>query len=586
MDKKSKWRYSIETKLIIGFGVVIMVIMTASIYIYHRAIFLSRETTYEKMYSQAEFYLQTLEQEIEHIRQLQRDFFNDRKLTFLIGPEMNISDYEKRDALLSVMERMNTITGVSNLIQEGVLYLPKPGYRITSTEVKRMGKTDEETVMESVKYLDGLIHYDGNCFFIVEAGVPKISSDSVPNHILIIKFSSKELEKNLASLNLAEESGALIYNAEDNIIVEHSSGNYVGNEILQILDVDAGEDYFKAQRIKTGKEHYLVFVGGQGTLGLFVEYRKENTIMEAINQFRIMVYVIFILMLSVAVLFGIYSERLIHKPIAVLLEAFERIQTGDWTEHINHNRRDEFSYLYDGFNEMEDRMGELIEKVYVQTNLTQRAQMKQLQAQIAPHFLYNSFFSLRRKIKGGDYESAEELAKHLGTYFQYLTRNESDYVSLKQETEHAKSYAAIQGTRFIYRISIDFEELPEKFQNLIVPRLVLQPLLENAFEYGLENKEKDGVLWVHFVETEEEYQILIEDNGETPDEKIQELSEKMKEGKTGEITGLYNIQKRLQILYRHQSGLRIERSNIGGVKVIMFICKGEDKGESEFTDSR
>ena len=60
----------------------------------------------------------------------------------------------------------------------------------------------------------------------------------------------------------------------------------------------------------------------------------------------------------------------------------------------------------------------------------------------------------------------------------------------------------------------------------------------------------------------------------------------MKEGKTGEITGLYNIQKRLQILYRHQSGLRIERSNIGGVKVIMFICKGEDKGESEFTDSR
>ena len=162
MDKKSKWRYSIETKLIIGFGVVIMVIMTASIYIYYRAIFLSRETTYEKMYSQAEFYLQTLEQEIEHIRQLQRDFFNDRKLTFLIGPEMNISDYEKRDARVSVMERMNTITGVSNLIQEGVLYLPKPGYRITSTEVKRMGKTDEETVMESVKYLDGLIHYDGN----------------------------------------------------------------------------------------------------------------------------------------------------------------------------------------------------------------------------------------------------------------------------------------------------------------------------------------------------------------------------------------------------------------------------------------
>lgn len=585
MGRKGKWWYSIETKLIIGFGMVITVIMIAATYIYHRAIILSRQTTYEKMYSQAEFYLQTLEQETEHIRQLQRDFFNDRKLTFLIGPEMNISDYEKRDALLSVMERMNTITGVSDLIQEGVLYLPKSSYRITSTEIKRMGMNDEEEVKRYMDYLDGLIHYDGNCFFVVEAGAPRISSDSVPNHILVIKFSVKKLQEKLASLNLAEESGAFIYNVRDDVIVEHSSGNYMGNEILQILDLDAGENYLNAQRMKIGKEHYLVFAGGQGTLGLFVEYRKENTIMGAIDQFRIIVNVIFILMLLVAVLFGVYSKRLIHKPITVLLKAFERIQSGNWSEHINHNRRDEFSYLYDGFNEMEDKMGEMIEKVYVQTNLAQRAQMKQLQTQIAPHFLYNSFFSLRRKIKGGDYENAEKLAKHLGAYFQYLTRNESDYVSLKQEVEHAKSYAAIQGTRFIYRISINFEELPEDFENLIVPRLVLQPLLENAFEYGLESKEKDGILWVHFAETQKEYQILIEDNGETPDEMIQELSRKLKEGKTGEVTGIYNIHKRLQILYDYQSGLRIERSSIGGVSVIMFIGKGGGESESEFADS-
>ena len=585
MGRKGKWWYSIETKLIIGFGMVITVIMIAATYIYHRAIILSRQTTYEKMYSQAEFYLQTLEQETEHIRQLQRDFFNDRKLTFLIGPEMNISDYEKRDALLSVMERMNTITGVSDLIQEGVLYLPKSSYRITSTEIKRMGMTDEEEVKRYMDYLDGLIHYDGNCFFVVEAGAPRISSDSVPNHILVIKFSVKKLQEKLASLNLAEESGAFIYNVRDDVIVEHSSGNYMGNEILQILDLDAGENYLNAQRMKIGKEHYLVFAGGQGTLGLFVEYRKENTIMGAIDQFRIIVNVIFILMLLVAVLFGVYSKRLIHKPITVLLKAFERIQSGNWSEHINHNRRDEFSYLYDGFNEMEDKMGEMIEKVYVQTNLAQRAQMKQLQTQIAPHFLYNSFFSLRRKIKGGDYENAEKLAKHLGAYFQYLTRNESDYVSLKQEVEHAKSYAAIQGTRFIYRISINFEELPEDFENLIVPRLVLQPLLENAFEYGLESKEKDGILWVHFAETHKEYQILIVDNGETPDEMIQELSRKLKEGKTGEVTGIYNIHKRLQILYDYQSGLRIERSSIGGVSVIMFIGKGGGESESEFADS-
>lgn len=574
--KNFRWKHSIETKLLMGFAVVIIVIMTASFFLYHRAIQLSRQTTYEKMYSQTSYYLQALDKEIGHVRQLQIDFFSDRKLTFIIGSDLHLNDYERRDALLSVRERLFTITGVSSLVQDGILYLPKSGYRITPYRVGRIDQEDKERIRWYLQYADGKIHYDGTAFFLVETGAPKVQSDYVPNHVLIISFSTEQLRENLAAVNSSEGSGAFLCHREEDVMIEHSDDRYVGKEIFNLLETDGKGGYRSTQRIKVDGENYLVFVGGQGVMGLFVQYIKESAIMKPINRFRNLAYLLLFLMILAACGFAVYTRRLLHKPISTLLNAFQRIQSGDWTKRIEHNRKDEFSYLYEGFNEMEDQMGNMIEQVYVQTNLAQKAQMKQLQAQIAPHFLYNSFFSLSRKIKRQDYENAEELARHLGAYFQYLTRDHADYVPLEQEVEHAGSYAAIQGTRFVNRIGISFEQLPDRFRQVTVPRLTLQPLLENAFEYGLENKMSGGLLRVRFEETESEFLIYVEDNGEeASDEKLAEMERMLENGKMEEVTGICNIHRRLQIYFQKRGGLRVRRSSLGGVCMMIFIPKGE-----------
>ena len=549
---------------------------------YHSAVELSKELTYEKMYAQAEYYLGTLDQEIGHIRQLQRDFFHDRKLIFLVGPDMNISAYEKRDSLLSVMERVNSIKGVSSLVQEGTLYLPKSGYRITSSEVRNMGSTDKEEMEGYLEYLDGKIHYDGESFFMVEAGVPRIGLYAEPSHLLVIRFSIQQLQQNLAAFGSLGESGAFLYDIQEQALVEHSREG-IGKEILGLLQKDKEGNYLSTQRVAVGGDPYLVFVGGEGVLGYFVEYQRETSVMEPITRFRNLVYLLFVLMLSFAVLSGIYTKGILHRPMETLLQAFKRIQEGNWTEHIRHERQDEFSYIYDGFNQMEDQMGEMISQVYEQTTLAQKAQMKQLQAQIAPHFLYNSFFSLSSKIKRGDYENARELAMHLGDYFQYLTRNESDSVSLGQEVDHARSYSAIQGTRFIHRITITFEELPGHLGKITVPRLILQPLLENAFEHGLEDKVQDGKLWVHFAESGGEYQVLVEDNGEVPDEKLEEMKEGLGKVKA-QSSGIYNINRRLRLFYHNRAGLKVGRSVLGGVCMAIFIPAGNEENSHVYMD--
>lgn len=582
---KREWTNSIVTKFMAGFGVVLLTTMAAFVFVYHQANELARKITYEKMYSQAEYYLQSFDNELDHVRQLQNDFFNDRKLTFIIAPDMNIDDYEKRDCILSVKERIDTVTGVSKLVEDGVLYLPKTEYKIFPAAVNSMREADMEQMKWYLNYADDQIHYDGNNFFIVKTGVPRIQSDSIPNHVFVIYFSKNEIMKDLAVVNISDDSGAFWYNEKEDVLVEHSNGEAVGSQLLPLLNKKKSGEYESVQRLNVQGRDYLVFVGGYGNLGLFVQYELEASVMKPILQFRNLAFVVLGLLTILAVVLGVYFVVSLHQPINSLLNGFRRVQSGNWKEHIEDKRKDEFNQLYQGFNDMEDQIEKLINEVYVQTNLTQRAQMKQLQAQIAPHFLYNSFFLLSRRVKRHDYENAELLAKHLGTYFQYLTRNEADYVPLKLETDHARSYAAIQGARFVNRIHIDFDEIPAAFERIMVPRLILQPLLENAFEYGLENKAVDGVLKVHFEETLDEWQIWVEDNGEdTSDEKLREIASSLAQEKQGEITGIYNIHMRLQNYFHGRGGIRIQRSVIGGTAVSIYIGKGKEVYEQESSD--
>ncbi len=580
---KRRWRDSIEVKLIAGFGGVIVVILAASLFIYAGMIRVTREINYEKMNSQAEFCLQSLDTEVKHVKHLLNQFFTDRNLVFLVWPDMTLTPYEKRDALLSVMERMDTLTGVSALIQNGTLYLPKSGYTITSSSIRRMEEEDREEMTGYGESLDGELHYDGG-FFVAGAGAPRIRSDTVPNYVLAVRFSEQQIREKLSSLCSIGGSGCFLYFEEGPALIEYSQGDYVGEEILKNLKLEQ-EGSLGKRSIRINGEKYLVFAGGSGEMGLFVEYMKEEAVTAPITRFRNLVIVLFALMLLAAVFYGIYVKRLIHNPIETLLEAFQRVKAGDWSEHILLNRQDEFCDLYDGFNDMEDQMGNMIEQVYIQTNLTQRAELKQLQAQIAPHFLFNSFFSLSSKIKRGDYELAQEMAMYLGDYFQYLTRNESDYVQLWQEAEHAQNYAAIQGARFIYRISVSFAQIPDSFREISVPRLILQPLLENAFEHGLENKIRDGLVQVRFVETPEEYQVWVEDNGDISEEKLEEIREGLKRKDPGETSAIFNIHRRLQIYYREKAGLRVRRSELGGLCILIFVSrKAEESNGPEPAD--
>ena len=188
---KKEWLNSIIFRFLAGFMAVILATLTAFAFVYRQAYDMAQKITYEKLHSQAEYYLQSFNNEIGHIQRLQNEFFTDRKLVFIIAPDMNINDYEKRDCLLSVQERVDAITGISTLVDYGVLYLPKSGYRIQPAAVYQMDSEDMDEMYAYLPWADDRIHFDGRNFFIVKTGAPVIQSGSVPNHVFMIRFSRR-----------------------------------------------------------------------------------------------------------------------------------------------------------------------------------------------------------------------------------------------------------------------------------------------------------------------------------------------------------------------------------------------------------
>lgn len=133
---------------------------------------------------------------------------------------------------------------------------------------------------------------------------------------------------------------------------------------------------------------------------------------------------------------------------------------------------------------------------YIETNLQQKilvsqSNLKQLQSQISPHFMYNSYYVLYRMIRRGDQENSLHLAEYLGSFYHYITRNADDEKHLSEEIEHAENYARIQKYRFRDNLHVEIAKPDECIADVYVPRLILQPILENAFKYAYESGNGD-----------------------------------------------------------------------------------------------
>ena len=535
-----------------------------------------RESIVEKNDSQAQFFVDSVDSQIAAAEELVHSLLFDRRLSYLIYPNDILNEYELMQGYLSQQERIKHLMLSSPLIESSVIYLPNREQKITDTYIGEMEESDLEIVKNLYKSATKTMTYENGNLYIVTSGFYYSAGNPIPDILFVVTFSVDKIISNLENYNIYP-GGVSLFELEKNKIIQ---GGGAKLNILELLNgvpnkenlIETGEKF--NQNMKFNRSKYRLLAIPSRYLGTFFQFIPTNEFFDSVNHSYLMLIIYLFSMLIITFYISRYLNNHVHKPLNILVNLFRNVENGDLDVNpipLGDKGR-EFNYVFNSFNHMKIHLKTLIDEVYVQKNLVQRSELKQLQSQINPHFLYNSFFSLNRKLKREDTESAAKLAEHLGIYFQFLTRTGEDIVSLEEEILHAKSYTSVQQIRFYDRIQVEYKELPASYRTKAVPRLILQPIIENAFKYGLENLEEEGKLVISFVEKKKELIVCIEDNGEDlTDDILIKLQEQLNDTKVIEVTGVVNIHRRLKIYFGEKSGLTLSRSEMGGLKVNIYL---------------
>lgn len=574
-----KWRNTIFSRLVVTFLLIMIPIYALGIYIYNWGLYTVKSEISKSTVAQASFYIEGLEKEIERIRILQYDCLNDDNLGKLVYRSQTMKYYDFMEKVVQLQQRLLSIKNSSVYIKNvSVHILPIKKTISTTNGVDDIDKEKFEQIrVPPGLYGAQIISYHGGMY--LSTMKQSNSLNSVSQYMIEIELNQDAFRQALAQFNTYKESGSFLISLVNNgIIANQADGGNVFS-IENILKNISDKDNKGIQFVKTGNKGYLLVHAKSDYLNMeLVRYIPEELVLKPLRSFYTWVWVFSIAAICIILVYSFSTYKFMHKPLLELVKSFRKVEGGDLQVSIQHDSNNEFGYLYKRFNEMVKNLNALIEQIYRQKILMQRAELKQLQSQINPHFLYNSFFVLNTMAKIGDNDNLIVFTKQLGEYFRFVTRSASDDIPLADEVHHAQVYANIQAMRFSKRIHIEFSELPGEFAGLLVPRLIIQPIIENSFKHSLEKKGSNGLIRVCFEKAQSELRIVVEDNGEDLTDTDLDLLQKAlnDDGEDSEVTGIINIHRRIRLVFGMESGLQVLRSELGGLKaVIMVKTKGE-----------
>lgn len=294
-----------------------------------------------------------------------------------------------------------------------------------------------------------------------------------------------------------------------------------------------------------------------------------------------------ILLMLGAVLFSVVAawslSRSIYTPIKKLHDVTATITRNDLQALVTGDNVDEITELGLSFNIMIGKIRDLLDsKIKEQENL-KKAEMRALQAQINPHFLYNTLDTIIWMAESKKYEQVVEIVSALSKFFRISLSKGRDWITIAEEVEQTRSYLTIQKIR--YRDVLDFQiDFDERVSNNTVLKLILQPLVENALYHGIKNKRQGGTISVRAkMKNENEVLLEVEDDGiGFTEEKLAQLQAELADD-SGDIRmesgfGIGNVNKRIRLYYGKQYGLSVSSKYNTGTCVTLVIPAKKDDG--------
>ncbi|WP_336789357.1 sensor histidine kinase [Paenibacillus sp. MMO-177] len=384
-----------------------------------------------------------------------------------------------------------------------------------------------------------------------------------------IYFSMNTLRDLLDNYNRNQDGETLLYHPGHGFLSNNLKGAPYSNELLKYLGDNL--NHVKANQIVAfdGDTYVLNALKLQSLDCYLIDIVPIHAILSPITKSRNLFYGSIVALVVFGIAASLWLYRFIRLPMKQLLQGVRKVRNGDYSVRIPERRDSDFGYLLEGFNYMAADIQELIEKVYAEQLHTKEAKLKQLQSQINPHFLYNCLFYIMNMATLGDEEAVVAMSLNLGEYFRYTTQSDKEYATVDEEIRFVRNYLNIQQLR-MKRLRFDID-LQEDLLKQSLPRLSVQPIVENAVIHGIEPQPEGGTIHIRGFREHDWNTIIIEDTGRgMTREKLEALRDTLsKEHDDNRGYGVWNVHQRLALQYGANSGLEIHSTTSGGMQFIL-----------------
>ncbi|OKP89710.1 histidine kinase [Paenibacillus sp. P32E] len=397
-------------------------------------------------------------------------------------------------------------------------------------------------------------------------GMSRSWPQRVERPVLLINFNEEYYRQYMAQTPAVQGSYFYVVSREGQIVT------YPDNSLLGMTDANGWyKDQFTSVSgtalVKQGKEDVLIGYAASEITGwvtvYVVPYRQLVRNLPTVSYTDLGITLV-LLLLSVGIAYVISSH--LTKPIKKMMAAIQLTGAGDFSTKIPDQPQLEFRILVKRYNQMNERILELIEENYKSTRREKEAEMLALNLQLNPHFLYNTLNIINWMALEREESEISQMIVSLSTMLQYTVNNGQEEVLLEDDLNWLKSYTHIMGKRYagVFEVEYDIENLPP---GTVVPKLFLQPIVENAIIHSMEAVVSGGRIMITGRRSGERLYFTVSDNGVGMSK---EHIEDMLIHDAGGI-GLRNVKKRLNLMYGGLAELQIQSEPGVGTVVTVII---------------
>ena len=397
------------------------------------------------------------------------------------------------------------------------------------------------------------------------------SDKSLKNPYVLIEELRSEFTR-LTAITTESESKLWLESLLRNI-------NALEKRVDDIVDsIDAGGRY--SENIEMLDNNIYILTGLiQDDIQYYIYYQTRymekvtDTLQKQIGRFMVVCSILIAVLIAVVAVSAVMIVSGILQPIRQLNSVTEKIAQGDFNARAQVNSDDEVAELAVSFNKMAGNMQSLIDKVKEDERKMRKADLRLLQEQIQPHFLYNTLDTIVWLIESNEPDEAVTMVVTLSDFFREILSKGKEFISIKEEEKHISSYLQIQEMRYrdILEYDIQLDQVIYKYQIL---KLTLQPVVENALYHGIKYKRAKGCIHIHGEKEGDIIRLTVRDDGVGMDEEElaqlrQQIEKPCQETEKG--FGLANVNERIHMYFGYEYGMKIESEKGKGTTVEIVI---------------